>query len=166
MKADKYIESKSISQICDDILSLLENKEISYLLVHTHGHYSDNEDPIIQFSYCSENLRGRARTLRTIYRYKKEYIGEVIKKLLEAKELSETLHIKPLFDNDLVIHSIHNNGVLFISTDLIDHIVSRDDDDIYATIYFKNYANIDIEVFEKSFLEKVLEESGRYDLLI
>lgn len=166
MKADKYIESTSISKICDDIHNLLENKEISYMLVHTHGHYSDNEDPIIQFSYCSENLRGRPRTLRTIYRYKKEYIGDVIKNLLEAKELSETLHIQPLFDNDLGTCIIHGSGILFISTDSIDHIVTRDDDDIYATLYFKNYANIDIEISEKSFLEKILEESGRYDLLI
>lgn len=166
MVAEKYIESTSIVQICRDIHDLIKDKEISYMLVHTHGHYSDNEDPIIQFSYCSENLRGRPRTLRTRYRYKKEYIGEVIKKLLEAKELSETLHIKPLFDNDFGTCSIHGSGILFISTDSIDHIVSRDDDDIYATIYFKNYANIDIEMSEKSFLEKILEESGRYDLLI
>lgn len=166
MIIEKYIESMSTSQICQDIRDLIENKEITYILIHTCNHYSNDENQTIQFSSCSENLRGSPRTLRTIYRYKREYIDDVIEKLLKAKEFSEIFHLQPLFNNDLGVRNIHCDGILFISINSIDHIELKDDGDVYATIYFKNHSNIEVKVFERSFLEKILEESSRYDLLI
>lgn len=167
MIIEKYIESMSISQICQDIRSLLESKEISHMLIHTRNHDSDDKNQTITFSFCTENLKGEQRSLRTLYRCKKECINETIEKLLKSKELSENFHLQPLFDNEYGAVNIHEDGIMFISIYAIEHIMRRDDDErVRATVYFKNRADIVVYESEMSFLEKILEESGRYDLLI
>lgn len=166
MIIEKYIESMSTSQICQDIRDLIKDREISYMLVHTRNHYQGSLQ-FITFSFCIENLKGKQRTLGTVYRYKEECVDETIERLLKSKELSENLHLQPLFDNECGPVNIHEDGIMFISTDAIDHITHRDDDEyVHATVYFKNCANMVLYGSEMSFLEKILEESGRYDLLV